>query len=68
MNCVFKMIRGEGIKKNQTLFTDLMLDLVGPQPDAPSSMEMVAVNVYNKSIVEEGQLNGMAILTFNSNY
>jgi len=55
------MIRGEGVKENQTLFTDLMLELVGPQPDAPSSMEMLAVNIYNGSIVEEGQLNGMTI-------
>ena len=53
------MIRGEGVKENQTLFTDLMLELVGPQPDVPSSMEMLAVNIYNESIVEEGQLNGM---------
>lgn len=55
------MIRGEGVKENQTLFTDLMLELVGPQPDASSSMEMLDVNIYNESIVKEGQLNGMTI-------
>lgn len=61
LHVIFKMTRGEGVDKKETLLTDLMLDLVGPQPDAPSTMKMVAVNIYNESVVEEGQLNGMNI-------